>query len=222
MLKNNKQLAIKLRQAGLSYNEIIKKIPVTKSTLSYWFGHDDKLANVKKINIQNAKKKWAANITAYNKKRSLLARSRWKKIQKNNSKKIGRLNKRELMLVGTALYWAEGYKKGNWNVIFCNADPATNRLMLRYFLNICKVPLAKIKAQIQIHHNIKYSQALSFWSKTLGLSKQKFLKPIQQTSKASKFKRHNNLPYGTLRIKINDVELVNQIKGWITGISEHF
>ena len=31
-----RQLAIKLRKKGLSYNEIRKQVPLAKSTLSYW------------------------------------------------------------------------------------------------------------------------------------------------------------------------------------------
>jgi hypothetical protein len=32
-----KEKAIDLRKKGLSYNEILKKVPVAKSTLSLWF-----------------------------------------------------------------------------------------------------------------------------------------------------------------------------------------
>jgi hypothetical protein len=136
--------------------------------------------------------------------------------------KINKLTKKDLLLIGTALYWAEGYKRGKWSIIFSNADPQMHKLMIKFFTSICQVPIEKIKAQIQIHHNIKPDAALAYWSKTIGLPTKQFSKPTYQLSKSSKLKRNNNLPYGTLRIRINNVELVNKIKGWIVGLTKNY
>ncbi|MFH1366846.1 MAG: hypothetical protein ABIH38_02525 [Patescibacteria group bacterium] len=219
-MRKNKELAIKFRKAGLSYNEISKKLKIPKSTLSYWFGSLTKYERIKLKNIDQAKEKWAANITRYNKKRSLLARQNWAIIQKKSTKEIHRLNLRELKLVGASLYWAEGYKRGNWNIVFCNSDPAMIILIMRFFKDVCGVPINKIRTQIQIHRRISAVSATRYWSKITKLPARNFLKPIRQISRASSLKRKNNLPYGTLRIKINDVKLLNKIKGWIVGLAK--
>lgn len=44
-------------------------------------------------------------------------------LQKRVAKEIGRLSKRDLLILGCALYWAEGNKKERWSVRFCNSDP---------------------------------------------------------------------------------------------------
>ncbi|MDD4476771.1 MAG: hypothetical protein PHY40_01285 [Patescibacteria group bacterium] len=222
MEKKIKNLATKLRKNGYSYNEISQKLNIPKGTLSYWFKNIKKFEIIKQQNIKKAKIQWAQNITAYNKNRSVVARKRWVSIQKKSEKQIQKITKKDLFFIGNSLYWAEGYKRGNWNVIFSNSDPFINKIMMRFFTEICFIPKEKIKIQIQIHKNISFKNALHYWSKILKLQKKQFLSPSFQLSKSSKLKRKNNLPFGTLRIRINDVILLNKIKGWISGISKNF
>jgi hypothetical protein len=193
---------------------------VAKGTLSYWFKGDKRLSLIKQKLIDKAKRQWAKNITLYNKKRSLLARQKWIETQKIAEQEIGIISKNKLLLIGTALYWSEGYKRGNWSVVFVNADPLMNQLMMRYFREICGVAEDKIRAQVQVHNNISYRKSLDYWSKIIHLPKVRFYRPMIVENKASKLRRRNNLPYGTLRIKINDVNLLNRIKGWINGLTK--
>jgi hypothetical protein len=218
---NKKEIAIQLRLTGKSYNEIVRIIKVSKGTLSYWFKGNKQLEKIKKDNISRAKKQWAKNITKYNKKRSKLCRLAWKKEQARARRDIISINNKELLLLGTALYWAEGYKRGNWSVIFCNSDPDINKIMMRYFVKICKIPKNKIRIQIHLHDDNKYQQAINYWSKIIHLPKIQFQKPMLLKSKASKGKMPHRLPHGTLRIRINDVELLNKIKGWISALIEY-
>ncbi|MBU4350934.1 hypothetical protein KKD19_06430 [Patescibacteria group bacterium] len=140
-------------------------------------------------------------------------------IQKKSSKEINKISKKELKLIGTALYWAEGYKKTNWTLVFCNSDPDIIKIIMRFFRETCKVPEKKFKVKVQIHPNIPEMAAKKYWSKVAKLSISKFRKSLKQLPKSSKSKRKfNTLPYGTFRISISDVRLVNKIKGWIKGI----
>lgn len=218
-MRKDKERAIKLRIQGISYNEISRELSIPKSTLSGWFKKLHSSEQVKQQNISGAKIIWAKNITAYNKQRSLDSRKRWELIRQKHIKEIGRLSARELLLVGVALYWAEGYKKSNWNLVFCNSDPAMVVLIMKFFGGICNIPKEKIKGQVQIHRNISPEQAIDYWSRISGITKTQFRKPIYQVAKSSKSIRGNTLPYGTFRILINDVVLVNKIKGWISGLS---
>ncbi|MFA6534101.1 MAG: hypothetical protein WCT37_02915 [Patescibacteria group bacterium] len=218
---NKKETAIKLRQAGQSYNEISKKLAVAKGTLSYWFKGLAGFDKIKEKNLRIAKQVWAANITAFNKKRAATAREKWLVDQKMAAKEITTISSQELLLIGTALYWAEGYKKGKWNVVFSNSDPMMNRLMIIFFTKICQIPKDKIKAQIQLHHQNQVAAALDYWPKIINLPLKQFLKPNIQISRRSKLRRGNTLPYGTLRIKIDNVKLLNKIKGWIIGLEDN-
>jgi len=220
-MRQDKEKAIKLREQGISYNEISRRLSVPKSTLSGWFKKLRSSEHTRQKNINRAKLIWAKNIIAYNKQRSVDSRKRWEQIQKDSIRDIGRLSRRELLLVGAALYWAEGYKKSNWNLVFCNSDPAMIVLIMEFFLKTCEVPPEKIKGQVQIHRNISPEQATAYWSRISGIPNKQFTKPLHQIAKSSKSIRGNTLPYGTFRIKINNVVVLNKIKGWITGLGDN-
>lgn len=222
MMNPNKAKAIRLRIAGNSYNEIRKKIDVAKSTLSSWLKDLPISSTIRKNNILAAKTVWARNITLYNKSRALQARLRAHHIESEAARDISPFSKRELKLVGIALYWAEGYKKAKWSALFCNSDPRMVLLMMRFFREICRVPDEKFRPQVQIHPNVSREEAEKYWSKIIRLPMHTFRKPLMQVSKSSKYRRPpHTLPYGTFRIGIADVQVLYKIRGWIKGISEN-
>ena len=222
-MRKDKNLAINLRKKGKSYNEIVKILKIPKSTLSYWLRDIKMPPEIKAKFWDRTRKKWARNITEFNKKRAESAREKFEKSQKIASKDINNLTKKELLLVGAALYWAEGYKKSRWALQFSNSDPLMIKLMMKFFQKICRVPKAKIKANVQIHPNVTSEAAINYWSKISKIPKTQFTKCYSRLTPSSKQKRpFNTLPYGTLRIAIYDTQMTSKIKGWIQGISEKF
>ncbi len=219
-MRHEKPEAISMRLKGSSYNEISKRLGVPKSTLSYWFRNLLRSDQITRVNKDIARKVAARNMTIFNKRRSKTARLRWKKIQKESMAELSRLSRKDLFLIGVALYWAEGYKRGNWSVIFCNSDPTMIKLIMRYFREICSVPETKFRVQVQIYKNMSLHRTLKYWSSITQLPLRQFMKPIIQVSRVSKFRRGNTLPYGTIRVRINDVILVNRIKGWISALAK--
>lgn len=220
-MRNDKAKAIQLRKQGKTYNEINRLLNIPKSTLSGWFNGLEIPERIKRRLWSNAQKKWAQSITNYNKKRALDTLIKAEQSQETTAKDIGRLTRRELMLAGTTLYWAEGNKKDRWNVKFCNSDPAIINLMMQFFRKICKVDEEKFRAHMQIYPNISEKKAKIFWSRISGIPLPQFGKTQNTISKSSKFKRSSNtLPYGTFRIEVSDVNLVNRMKGWILGLSK--
>ena len=217
-----KENIIKLRLEGWSYNQLTEKSGVPKSTLSYWFKDLRKSNDITAKNISSAKTVWAKNITAYNKKRSKDAAIKRGETQALAKKEINKISPKELLLIGTALYWAEGFKRTSWYVIFSNSDPAMIALMMQFFRNICQIPDQKILGQVQLHKNISEESATNYWSVISKIPKDQFLKSISQQSTASKSKRKNNLPYGVFRIRVNNVNQINKIKGWIQGVAGQY
>jgi len=219
-MRKDKNLAIRLRKQGKSYNEIARILNAPKSTLSLWLRDVKMPPEIEKKFWDKTRKKWARSITQFNKKRGRLAKEKAKKLQKNAAKDIGALSERELFLMGAALYWAEGYKKRlRWTLQFCNSDPAMIKFMMKFFKEVCNVPKEKIKASAQIHPNVTPEKAINYWSRISGISKKQFTKTYSRISSSSKQKRPSNrLPYGTLRIVICDTQMANKIKGWIQGI----
>lgn len=173
--------------------------------------------------IIKLKKKWASVLIKYNKKRAKKLRHKNITSQRKATQEINHIKIAELKLIGASLYWAEGYKKSNWNMVFSNSDEKMIRLMMAFFLKICHVDINKIKGQAQIHKNTTEATTNNYWSKVSGIPLTNFRKAQTFINKPNKSKRKINiLPYGTFRIIINNVETVNLVKGWINGIAKQF
>jgi len=219
-MRDDKKEAISLRKKGKSYNEIAKILGTPKSTLSLWLKDIKMSAKIEKRFWSKVRKRWAEHIVSFSKQRAVEAKERANNIQLSAAKEIGKLTKRELFLIGIALYWAEGNKRNKWSIRFVNSDPAMIKLMMRFFREICRIDEEKFNARIHLHPNIKENKAINLWSKITGISKKRFAPSQTQISKSSQRKRNpHQLPYGTLHIEIHNVNMTNRVKGWILGMS---
>ena len=225
-MRKDKIDAIKLRKTGLSYNDISRKLNVPKSTLSYWLKNIKLSARaVKKLESQGLQRGRLALI-ARNKLQTKLAAERALTIRIESAKQVPVLMKNKLFIIGIALYWAEGYKKGaegsKWkSVDFANSDPDMIKIMMLFFRKICKVPEEKFKIQLIAHPNINIDQTVIYWSKLTGIPKTQFIKTCTSISKYSQNKRNKkSLTHGTIHIRINDVKLFFQIIGWLDGFKK--
>ncbi len=218
-MRSDKDKAVLLRKQGKSYNEITRILGIPKSTLSLWLKNIRMPADIKKKFWNKTREKWATNITKFNKERAKIAEQKAQKIQDLTSENIKRVSKKELLLVGSALYWAEGYKKSRWTVVFSNSDPLMIKLIMKFFREICGIKEERFRAIVQIHPNTTSQKSINYWSKITKIPKKQFQKTYSRLTPSSKRKRAINiLPYGTLRISISDVGTINKIKGWIKGL----
>ncbi len=221
-----KDLAVKLRIEGKSYNQISSVLGVAKSTLNYWL-KDIKLSDeAQELINQRVKKTSIAALIIRNKNQSILARKRAELIKEKAKREFKIKSKNKLFLAGVALYWAEGYKKGalgsKWKSFdFANADPEMIKLMALFLKKHCGVDYKKIKIQILAHPNININRAVSFWSHITKVPKNQFIKTCFALSRSSQQKRNKkSLPNGTVHLRVNDVKLFFRVIGWIDGLKE--
>jgi len=157
-----------------------------------------------------------------NRRRTRAIKIENKKVRQIAVNEIKSLSKYELLLIGAALYWAEGYNRQNKipspYIGFGNSNPDMVVLFLRFLREVMQIPEEKLRPAVQIHHNIKPELAISFWVKITNIPKERF-RITHQTSRASKGKRpYNSLPYGTLKLNAHGRQNFFKIKGWIDGL----
>jgi len=215
------QEVIKLRLKGKSYREIAKTTGVSKSSISEWCKTLKLPTAIQKI-LKGKTKATRISLENYNRRKHKAVQANNKEILKNAIKQIPSLSKQELLLIGAALYWGEGYKRQDKTpspyVGFANSDPKMIALFLCFLRKVMRVPEEKLKARIFLHSNIEEKPAINFWSKATNIPKEKF-HITRQTSKASQGKRPSSrLPYGTLNLRLNSRKEFFQIKGWIEGL----
>ncbi len=209
--------ARKLRAQGLSLREIVARTKYAKSSISGWI-RDIVLTNKQISRLKSNQDKGRAK--AANHPNS--SRLRWAGIRqriidsaKNEISLTHSLEK--LKLVGSALYWAEGYTATRNLFVLANCDPAMIKLMMLFLTEVCNVPRKKIRGRVNIHPHLNIKLATKYWSSISKIPIKYFHKPLLAVSKASQQKR-KTLPYGTFRIVISDVFLCSRIKGWIEGL----
>ena len=214
---SEKEKASALRRKGLTYKEIAEELPISKSTLSSWLQHvkltDKQIERIhgKNIEIRN-------RFVVYNAIKKAKSDERKASIFLSAQNEIAHVSGRELKLVGCALYWGEGSKSLKPGiVIFANSDPAMILVIMRWFREICKVPESKFRLKVQTYDNEKVKQDQLFWSTLTGIPLGQFIKPYIKQSKYSNLRRGNTLPYGTLHIRVADINLLTRILGWISG-----
>lgn len=219
------QRIIALRKKGKTYGEIEKNLNLPKSTVAWWLRNVKISKSLQKQILERSKEKWRKNITLYNKYYGKIRSQKAAEIRdiyRNKAvKEIKTVSSKDLKLIGTSLYWAEGNNKNRHRLQFSNSNPLMIKIEMRFFQEICKIPNNKITARIHLYPHTNQKKALDYWSKIINLPKTQFKTPQTQISRASKGKKlKNTLPYGTLHITICSTELACRVQGWIQGIGE--
>ena len=220
-----KVLAQELRRKGYSIGEIAQKLEMHKSgSISGWCR--DILLTSKQIERLAEKQKSGS----YKGRMNFLERLRKTRIEeterlrKEGFGEIGRLDKRNLLIAGIAMYWSEGYKySGGEQVGFTNSDPRMILFMLRWFNEICGVSDDRISLQVKINeiHRDRILKVENYWSETTNISLEQFNKTVLIKSKTKKVYPNHDQHYGTLRITIRQgTQLRRKIHGWIEGLSK--
>ena len=214
-----KAKAISLRRQGLSYNEILREVPVAKSTLSVWL-KDIGLGRAHKQRLTEKRK--AAQRKAQQACRDIRI-TRETEIIKTAQQEVGKISKREFWLIGSALYWAEGSKQKpklvSQKVSFNNSDPKMILLFDKWVKKFCGRDKDGLIYSIYIHTTGDVERAKKFWSTLLNtpIEKVYFKKGNSKTNR----KNTEELYYGLLRIEVRrSTDLNRKIKGWNLGITK--
>jgi len=215
-----KEKAIKLRKGGLSYGEILKQIPVTKASLSLWL-RNVKLSK-KQQNRLREKSLAGLSLGAKVKKENRILKT--KQIKKEAIREIGKIDKKQLWLIGVALYWAEGSKQKEHNpsvrVEFGNSDDQMIQFYLKWLKEICNLNNEDLDFRIDIHETADSEKAKRHWSKITNFPLNKFQKIFYKKHKINTKRKNIGKDYhGLLRINVKkSTDLNRKIAGWIEGI----
>jgi hypothetical protein len=220
--KGAKDRAIKLRQQGKTYSEILEVVPVAKSTLSLWL-REVGLSKTQKQAL--TKKKHAAQLRgAARRKEIRLAETA--QIHTLCKKDITGINKRELFLIGVALYWAEGTKRSGERsgiaVDFANSDPQMIKIFVKWLVACCNVSEDEIELRLHIHLSHKYREDTikEIWTKEVGLKKPTFTKTLYKKHNPKSVRHKTDESYiGLVSVRVKKSTVLHRrIMGWIYAI----
>jgi hypothetical protein len=209
-----REKARQLRRQGLSYNEIVVELGVSKSSVSLWvrdipcperfrYVHNERrYEGLRKFNEARSTRHAAESVAA--------------------ASEIGEVSDRELLIAGAVAYWCEGAKnkpeRKAGRVVFINSDSRLITFFLR-FLEVAGVHTDDLIFRVHIHENADAEAAQRFWLEVTGAQPGQFRSPT--------LKRHNpntrrtnvgESYHGCLRVDVRrSGELYRKIEGWASA-----
>lgn len=197
-----KQEAIKLRKKGLSYREISQKVSVSKSTLSLWLRDVELGQNLVK-ELESKQKEGA--------KRGALARreGRIKEsliFEKEAKEKINSFSKRDLLIAGTALYWAEGTKEKehriSQTVYFSNSDVRMIKFFVKWLEEVFNISRSELIYELYIHRNKGWEKSIGFWEKAIKAERKQIRVYFKKDNFNPKRKNIGESYHGLLKVRV--------------------
>ena len=178
-------LAVELRLQGTSVPKIAVALGVARSTAFRWTQHIPLDFNEEAAERRKAHSKamtdarWADYRVQRDEERD--------RVTTGAMRTVGGLSKREVLLLGAAIYWCEGEKSKPWRpnsnrVQFVNSDPVLVRLFIK-FVQQLGYPREAQSYRIAIHESGDVERARAWWSDQLGVPASLLLRTT--------LKRHN-------------------------------
>lgn len=190
-----KDKVISLRKKGYSYSQIRSLVSVSKSTLSEWLREyplsEKRIRELRDFNPRRIEK----YINTMARKRQAKYDSAFQKAEKS----IGVVSKRDLFILGFALYWAEGGKTRRNSVTFGNTDPSMLKVFLKWLI-LLGIPASAIKVKLHLYKDMDEKANIDFWRKTLGVKVSQFTKTYTKESKLTDLTYKNGFGHGTCNI----------------------
>ncbi len=212
--------ARKLRKRGVSIKKIAKYLKVSKSSASRWVRDIiltiEQLESLRKSSLEGAERGRLKN--------AFMQRDRWKKNMEKYKQlgiiSIGKLNEREFLIAGLALYWGEGYRKGR-RLSFCNSDPRLIRFLLLWLQKCFAIDNSDIRCRVGINymHLNRDNLVKEYWSKITGIPLTQFTKTSFKKVTNKKIYDNFNDHYGTLSVEVSQPSrFYGRIIGLIEGL----
>ena len=165
-----------LRAQGWTYNEIVEKLGVSKSSVSLWCRDVDVDEEVwaKRVRANKnhgARSRRPSSLT-------LRKQAEIEELRREGLDRIGRLSEREFLLVGTALYAGEGAKTPG-SVKLPNSDPRIVLFYVSWLRRFFDIDESRLRVRLYLHEGLDLDAALSFWSELTAIPIAQFTKPYR-------------------------------------------
>lgn len=224
MAKYNQKLdARKLRRDGESIKVIAKKLDVSAGSVSNW------CRDITLLPKQLSELQRRAHDPHYGRRQKYLnqikkrTENKIKRLKKEGIQEVGNLSKRDLFLIGIALYWAEGFKKDH-QAGFANSNPLMVKLFIKWLTVTCGYSISDLsfRVTLNISHKYRVEEVERYWQDVTEASPSQFQKPFFQKVTWKKVYEHPEQYFGVLRIRVRkSADFLRKIHGWIEGIASN-
>jgi hypothetical protein len=198
--------AREMRKNGIAINRIAIILAVSKGSVSKWC-EDISLTSeqISALHESNVRGGYRGRLLgAYSNKQKKL------KVLKDSkgwaAHILGNVSRRDLLISGISLYWAEGSKKGSSSgFVFVNSDPSMIRLINVWLKEIFNVKKEELRPSVSINeiHRERIGRVIKFWADLLELPVSQFSSTSFIKSKQQKIYENYENYYGILRLRVS-------------------
>ncbi len=173
-----KAYAVALRKKGCSYNEILQRVPVARSTLSLWLRDvplsEEERRLLKHRTSEGALKGRLKAAAAHRSDRE----ERDRKMFEEMRTKYASHKSDPFFVAGIILYWAEGAKRSGGAFFFMNSDENAHILMLDWLEKYFEIPRGDIGIRLYARRPVAHERKEEWWAKTLNIPLFNFRKTV--------------------------------------------
>lgn len=220
-----REKAIALRKQGFSYSEILKRIPVAKSSLSLWL-HSVGLSKRQK---QRLTEKKLASMKRGWLKVMAMRQARIRDTKERARKEIPYIIGESLWVIGTALYWAEGTKMKPWrrgeSISFSNMDPQMLLIFKKWLKRYLDVKNRDIQYALYIHESSKHrlTEIKNYWADLLKVPEKDIPVYFKKNKLGTKRKNIGGTYFGLIKINVRKSAALNhRVTAWIEELSKKY
>lgn len=224
MAKSEKKLqARELRRTGQSIKSIARNLDVSQGSVSLWCR--DIILSVEQLQIleRNYKDPNYGKRLQNSLKQQGIRIEKTKRLKKEGAEEVGNLSSRELLLVGIALYWAEGYKKDS-QVGLGSSDPKMMQLYVKWLKDCFGYTISDLMFRVTANesHEYRIDEIVNYWADLFQIDKSIFQKSFYQKAKWQKVYEHPEEYFGVLRIRVRkSSDFLRKIHGYIEGLKQN-
>jgi len=193
-----KQTALELRNAGHSYNHIVRVVGVSKSTLAVWLAKVPYVPNTE--TIERIGRARAASSAA----KTRLKQESIRKARQAATAELDTVTKRDLFMLGLGLFIGEG-TKSDQGIRFVNANPFVMNLIIKWFIEALGFSKSHMRMRLHMYPDSNEANCVTYWSNFTGIPKEQFFKSVIDVRQNKKAKKFGKLPYGTGHLTVNSL-----------------
>lgn len=175
-MRQDKELAFKIRKDGKSYREIQKELGISRSTLCEWFKNIEWSKHIKNknniINIPLNKER----LKLLNEARDKMLSSKYKEVEIEAENEFNIFKKDPLFSAGLMIYAGEGDKRSQNNSRVSNSEFYIHKIFIQFAQKYLKIEIKNIKIGLIIYPDLDEHECIDIWSNKLNISKLNFYK----------------------------------------------
>ena len=208
-----RELVCRLRREGHSLNEILRQVPVSRSTASVWV-RDIRLSPAQIERLRERTNHRAAGREVFRQVMRAQREARWAQFHAAAEHEWESLRHDPQFMFGLALYIGEGSKSEDCCVSLTNCNAGVITKGIEFFVKL-GVPSGKIKVALHLHPGLCEETARAYWQQTTGLPLTQFYRTVWAVSRASSGKKGHIQPCGTCRIVAYSVRIRQKLEVWM-------